>query len=406
MSKSMFGHLPNISKIDGKSGILLEIRSSKSSKDYPKKLLQEKIFDTGRVQNEQFAAVLRGIENEDVTTYVCSHFGNQKLEELEKNGAYLRFPHNRDGYWENYFFKAEHKTLPHEQKQNKFIHDLDLHEKQNGFVIVPFKYNGHFVILVVDYSSKTINLFDSSLYNVLDNEKESEAFRDFLVGNKKANISESTSLLNHSDLQEGKLEGEPDIELPEENPSGCYDMGTCGFWTLAFCIEAANCKNFQELQEKCDSNKFFIRIAKRVSAIIDNQDLIEEKDLESYVVPANSVCITSSFKQKTELSEDEIGEATEYYTKMRQILIAVGPDVKRETGKSSSIVLTEQHQNDNRYILNTTSSFKHSLNQSPLKQPKSKSLHTKETKSPDYWKNKVRKSKSTSNLSKSEHVLG
>lgn len=371
-------------------------------------MLQYKIFISNRDNTsiEQFAAVLRGIENEDVTTYICNYFGNQKLEELEKNGVYLRFPHSGDGYWEDYFFKPEYETLSHKRKQDRFIHDLDLHEKQNGFAIVPFKYNDHFVTLVVDCSQKTINLFDSSLYTAIGDEEKSEAFRDFLVGNKKANIIKSASLLNHFDLQGEKLEGEPDIELPEENPSGCYDMGTCGFWTLAFCIEAANCKDFQELQEKCKSNEFFIRIAKRVSAIIDSRDSVKEEDLGAYKIPANSVCITSSFKQKARLHEDEIGQAIEYCTEMRQMLIAVGPDVKRETGKSSSIVLTEQHQNDNRYILNTTSSFKHSLNQSPIKQPKSKSLPAKETKSPDYWKNKVRKSKSTSNLFRSEHVLG
>ena len=414
---NMFSHLPNSVVIDGKSGIVKSIGGDPYTVVHVNNLLQEKIFDKQRNTNatKQFAAVLRGIENEDVTTYVCNYFRSPGINNLEENGVYLRFPHSADGYWEDYFLKLnEEKFRTLEggtvlSKQEKFIYDLGLDKKENGFAIVPFKYNNHFVSLVIDCSTRSINLFDSSLYSIKgsdqDNDEEiekGEAFRDFLLGNPEilndAKIEECDILLNNL-TEQGSLQG---ISLeddqgnmmigPDNSDSNCYNMGTCGFWTIAFCIEAAKCKNFQELKEKCKNGELIIKTAKRLSTIIDGQNLINELNLDNYKIPKNSVCIPSYLKLNN-------GEKIGYCDNLRQMLIEFGPSINTGTGKNSSTIKSKYKINNNIFCdYNVPHVLKKSKSQMQIKQqilkfnkylkPKTKENEDIEN---SYWRNKINK---------------
>jgi hypothetical protein len=120
-------------------------------------------------------------------------------------------------------------------------------------------------------------------------------------------------------------------------------MGTCGFWTLAFCIEAAKCESYNELVAGCKSGIIFQNAAKRMSIIIDCQDSFVG-ELESYAIPINSVCISKESAKL--LGLERTGARSEHCTKLRTMMIAAAPSVSRGTGKALRDDLSSERLSD------------------------------------------------------------
>ena len=95
-------------------------------------------------------------------------------------------------------------------------------------------------------------------------------------------------------------------------------MGTCGFWTIAFCIEAAKYSDIVLLIENCKNKNIFNMVAKRISIIIDRKDMISEEEVSTYEIPLNSICVPSKLKYNK-------GQRSEYCDKLLQMLTKLGP---------------------------------------------------------------------------------
>lgn len=188
--------------------------------------------------------------------------------------------------------------------------------------------------------------------------------------------------------------------IEHEDAIGCYDMGTCGFWTLAFCIEAAKCKNAGQLKEGCNSLYLLSIIAKRMSAIIDGQDLIPEEQLINYKIPANSVCIPRYLGLNQ-------GRKNDYCNRLRDMLIAVEPEIKKGTGHTIKVVSEQELYNntlslsDLHQYLRSQRSFKQQMLKTASQKPKAK-----EAEDLYYWRNKFKNNSVKHSSSKGHSVYG
>lgn len=194
---------------------------------------------------------------------------------------------------------------PYNTKKDKFLADLELNDLSNGLAIVPIKYNGHFVTICINLINKKIKLFDSSLYSWFgheedkpENEEMGAAFRKFLL--------EDYENYNRQKIDFKEL-ANIEVALNKENVQGEFD--TCGFWTIGFCMEVyKNVENYESLCDCINSSEFLLRIAKRISNIIDNCEQIEvdigysleneNERLNSYKIPFNSVCVPVRFRDE------------------------------------------------------------------------------------------------------------
>ena len=257
--------------VEGKSGVASLISGDKYC-EFSKNVLQEKI-------KPGFNAVSNGLENEDITCYILS-----KIKHCDSGGGkqnnpvYFRFVHGGDGYWKDYFLRIEEKGIvPFETRRDNFLHDLKLEGLEDGFAVIPIKYNGHFVTIIVNLADKNICLFDSSLYSWIGNKEEDSeeeikrgsAFRKFLLEDYPGYNGSTISLSGLKTI---------DVALNKDNLQGQYN--TCGFWTIAFCMEVyKNVKNYEDLTSKFNDqnayNKFVENLRKRISNIIDNEERID-----------------------------------------------------------------------------------------------------------------------------------
>lgn len=153
---------------------------------------------------------------------------------------------------------------------------------------------------------------------------------------------DSTPYISRSD----GLRANPQL-LNDLNSQG--KSGTCGYFTAEFMGLASQFDNFQDLRLKCEFKQMQIYVYDQVKKILERN----EKDLDQLHKSYDG--LIRSF--------NEVG-----YGKIP----------------------------DNRL----SSPFKHSLNQLPIKQSKSQPNIQSH-----YWRNKIRKSKSTPNLSKAGHIL-
>lgn len=106
--------------------------------------------------------------------------------------------------------------------------------------------------------------------------------------------------------------------MKKNNNNEIIIMGTCGFWTIAFCIEAAKYSDIVLLIENCKNKNIFNMVAKRISIIIDRKDMISEEEVSTYEIPLNSICVPSKLKYNK-------GQRSEYCDKLLQMLTKLGP---------------------------------------------------------------------------------
>lgn len=314
-----------------------QLNNEQSNAKIVNDVLQEKL--------SKFNAIGKGLENDDVTSFLASVLN---FSDLETKHIYFRFPHSAEGKFNKYFDKYPGNPFD----RQKFLNDLDIATLDNAIVIIPIKDEEHFITLIVkcEGNVKTIHMLDSSLY--------------FSINNTKALPEFIKAFNNDSDFEKFILNKGLNIQ---------GEYGTCGFWTIAACIEISNklqlegdlIGNFETLDNDFEQT-IQPSIAKRISDIIDGEAkfTLNKTSILTYPIPKNSTCINDELKSLKigENSKISLARNSAYCTK-------IGTQVESaKKGKQSSFKtnLTNKLSNETQSLLPQLKSLSYSTSFSAL----------------------------------------